>query len=446
MSVTRSAAVAPTVWLVAAVAAFVASLGVIGADALWLLPFGERIAHGHLPSSVPYAAASTGGWHNVPAGAELVFWSAYHSFGGLTGIVHLQAAGAAVGIGALGYGVARQTAPEPALVVSLLVIAGALPAFGVTNVSLFSLALFPVLLALVELESRAASRRIWLAVPLLALWGNLHGAALVGWALLACYLVLDRARRRPLEAIGVLTTGLVALCLNPALWHTPGYYWSVFHNEAARQSAGLWKPLTTHGLDRWLIAVFAIFAVLILVRRRIRLWEVVAIAGLAAATVDVSRNGVWLLYVAAYPAARALTLPTFKPRLVAVAAAAVTAGGAFGLATIHPSPGSPALARQAASTHKTVLAEPVLGQQVALAGGRVWVDNPIDAFRKVDQRLYVDWFSGKPAGAPAVDHAAFVLVKAGSAAGALAAKDSRLVLLTERDGAALYRVRRAGRG
>src|SRR5262249_52258285 len=124
------AAVASSVWLVAAVAAFVASLGVIGADALWLLPLGDQIAHGHLPGLVPYAVAPTGGWHNVPAGAELVFWSAYHSFDGLTGLVHLQAAGAAIGIGALAYGIARQTAPEPALLASLLVVAGALPAVG----------------------------------------------------------------------------------------------------------------------------------------------------------------------------------------------------------------------------------------------------------------------------------------------------------------------------
>ena len=53
------------------------------------------------------------------------------------------------------------------------------------HASLFSLALFPVLLALLESESRAPRRRIWFSVPLLALWGNLHGEELAGLGLFA---------------------------------------------------------------------------------------------------------------------------------------------------------------------------------------------------------------------------------------------------------------------
>jgi hypothetical protein len=88
-----------------------------------------------------------------------------------------------------------------------------------------------------------------------------------------------------------------------------------------------------------------------------------------------------------------------------------------------------------------VLAEPVLGQQVAVHGGRIWVDNPIDAFRAADQKLYVDWFSGKASGRPAVERAALVLVRPGSSAGRLAAADRRLVRVLRDDRAVLYRVR-----
>ena len=38
-----------------------------------------------------------------------------------------------------------------------------------------------------------------------------------------------------------------------------------------------------------------------------------------------------------------------------------------------------------------ILGEDLLAEQVADAGGRVWVANPIDAFRKQDQRVYVEW-------------------------------------------------------
>ena len=47
---------------------------------------------------------------------------------------------------------------------------------------LFSLPLFAVCVLLLRAETREPSRRIWLLVPLLALWGNLHGAVLTGAA------------------------------------------------------------------------------------------------------------------------------------------------------------------------------------------------------------------------------------------------------------------------
>jgi hypothetical protein len=433
---------APAVWLSAALAALIAALGVIGADALWLVPLGDRIAHGHLPGSIPYATAPPSGWHDVPALGHLIFWAAYHTLGGERGLVVLQTLAAAVGIGALARGVGQHSSAGAAGFVSILVIIGSLPAIAVTNVSLFSLALFPILLGLLEAQSVVRSGHIWLAVPLLAVWGNLHGAVLVGWGLLACYLVLARWRHRPIETSAILATAALAIFANAAHREAPHYYWSVFHNEAARQGVGLWSHLSASAFDVLLVVVFAAFAA-IAVRRRgsCRLWEIVAIAGLAASTVDVARNGVWLLMVAAYPAARALSFRGPRPRLLAVVAGAVTVAVFVGLFRSPPDPGSRRLARVAARSGAAVLAEPVLGQQVVLAGGRVWVDNPLDAFRAADQRLYVDWFSGRRAGADAVRHADLVLVRRRSAAGRVAARDRRLVLLSSRGGAALYRVR-----
>ena len=69
------------------------------------------------------------------------------------------------------------------------------------------------------------------------------------------------------------------------------------------------------------------------------------------------------------------------------------------------------LTRTIALAHGTpVLAEDLLGEQVADAGGRVWVANPIDAFRESDQRLYVEWLRGLPAGDAALAHAPRVVL------------------------------------
>ena len=53
------------------------------------------------------------------------------------------------------------------------------PALLVVRSQLFSLALFPLLVLLLRGEARAPSRRIWLLVPLVALWSNLHGGVLL---------------------------------------------------------------------------------------------------------------------------------------------------------------------------------------------------------------------------------------------------------------------------
>src|SRR5579862_1284300 len=106
-------------WAVAALAAAVGALGVFGSDALWLVPLGREIAHGHLPGSIPFATAPTRGWHDVPAGGQLVFWALYRALGGLRGIVVAQSIAVAVGFGALAAGLRR----EAALPVSIVVLA-----------------------------------------------------------------------------------------------------------------------------------------------------------------------------------------------------------------------------------------------------------------------------------------------------------------------------------
>src|SRR3954447_23263813 len=81
-------------WLAAAAGpALCAAVAVVGADARWLAALGAAITHaGHIPASVPYAAAPSHDWVNVPALGELVFhvlWVA----GGECGLMLAQAIG-----------------------------------------------------------------------------------------------------------------------------------------------------------------------------------------------------------------------------------------------------------------------------------------------------------------------------------------------------------------
>jgi len=413
-------------------AAAIASLSLIGADCRWLVALGATVASGHLPSSLPFASAPTSGWHDAPAFAELVLHGLWRAFGD-RGLVLAQILAALCGFGALAAGLRRESrTPGGAAAVGLMVVLGSLPSVVIVRNGLFSLALFPLLLLLLERESVRPSRRIWLTVPLLALWANLHGAVLVGYALLAVYVVV--ARRR--EAAGLLVAGALALCATPVLWHTPDYYLGVARNEAARRGIGLWAGPSFRVFDILLAIAVLVLVATALRGRAWRVWEAVAAAGLLGATIHSVRLGLFLLFVLAYPAARAAEVRrlSWLPQLVYLVLGVLTV---VGLARGPLDTGSRRLAAEAAR-HGPVLSEGVLAEQVELAGGVVWVSNPLDAFRAADQRLYLDWLEGD--GPAAVEHARSVLVQRGSDAGRAAARDGRLRRVDADDRAVLYRV------
>jgi hypothetical protein len=203
----------------------------------------------------------------------------------------------------------------------------------------------------------------------------------------------------------------------------------------------LWKPLGLGGFG--LLVIGGAVALGVIGWRRVALWEAVALVGLVAATVHVARNGTWLLFLAAYPAARGLRLGEVPRRALVGVIVVCTAAAATLLVKGPSDPGSAQIAAAAARTGRPVLAEAILGQQVALAGGRVWVSNPIDAFGRSDQRLYLDWLYGRKGGDGALANASYVLVDPLSAAGRRAAHDPRLRFASGTPHGALYVVRRS---
>ena len=432
----RRGPLADVALVVPLLAAAAASYAVVGADGRWLAAVGARVAQGHLPDSLSFATAPTEGWPNAPALAELLFHLLYAGLGE-RGLIAAQVAAALVGYGALALGLRREARSTASVfLVALLVLAGSLAAVLVVRNALFSLALFPVLILIVENDAREPSRRIWLVVPLLALWTNLHGSAVVGLAVLAAYVVLARRRAAP-----VLVAGALALCATPLLLNTPRYYLAVAQNEAARRGVGLWASLGTGAFDLvYVVSALALIAAALISSRRMwRNWELACIAPLAVASVHAARLGPWLLFIAAYPAVRAVDFrrPTAVSALVPVGLVVLAVIGLVH----HPyDGGSRRLASEAAGLGLPVLADGLLAEQVVIAGGTVWVADPIEAFRHRDQRLYLDWLAGNREGRAAVEHAGLVLVDRSSPAGHAAAHDARLTVVSADRRAVLYRV------
>jgi hypothetical protein len=401
----------------------------IGPDARWLGALGRVVAAHGIPNGVPFAAAPSSHWPNVPVLAELIFRGLTGALGD-RGLLLAQLAAVGFVLVVTRREMRRLGATDAgAAVVLALLVPGALLALAGIRAQLFSLALWPLVVALLRREADAPSRRIWLLPPLLALWSNLHGVALLGAAAACAYLVLGRARRRPGESVGVAALSLLALCATPASAQTPRYYHGVLTSVAAERGYGLWAPLSLHGFDLMAVAVGAILLVAFL-RSRPRVWEVAVAALLVWSSIHTARNGVWLLLFLAPPAAAALRRLRADPHPAVVHGLALLclAVGALGVVRGPLTAGADGhiVGRALAAAHgRPILAEPASAEAIVAAGGRVWISNPLDAFSRAAQRRYVDWLEGRPAGDRLLARVRTVVVTVGSPAARRLAGDHR---------------------
>jgi hypothetical protein len=436
-------------WLALAVGTTLAvPLVRVGADARWLAAMGREIVlTGSIPARIPYAAAPSSHWANVPVLAELAFHALESAFGD-RGLLFAQLVAVVLALGLLALDMRAARIPDAARAsVVPCVLLAALPAFTVTRSQLFSLALFPLLLLLLRAEARAPSRRIWLLVPLIALWSNLHGAVLVGLFVAGIYLVVERFRYHPIRSAGVLGASICAVFMTPALLRSGSYYVGVLRGEAAKTADGMWAPLSPHSFFDVTFVVVAVPLAVLAIRSRPALWELVSIAALGVAAVHASRNTVWFALFVATPAAQQLGHARFsrfvpRRRIAALCYCAPVLLAVAGLAQppVATSAGGPLLRKTIAlAAGKPVLADDLDAERLALDGQRVWIANPLDAFSRSDQRRYLQWLRGDPAGDRMRDRVgAPVLVLRGSPAERRLARDPAYRTVAHDRAAVLY--------
>jgi hypothetical protein len=183
-------------------------------------------------------------------------------------------------------------------------------------------------------------------------------------------------------------------------------------------------------------AALVLITLALTVRRPI--WEYVALAGLAFATADAARHGVWLVVFAAAPAALGLTSqvrlplqpdpgPVARPRPVVIAAVAAAATSAIVLwsrAATFEEDGPLIAAVKANAGQQVVLAPEPLAEALAASGVRVWMSNPIDAFSTRDQAAYLDFLAGDGSAADRAFTASDVVVVRADSGSAFLAREA----------------------
>lgn len=428
---------------------FVSKFAQVGADAEWIVALGDHIVrHRSVPEGIPFAAAPSAGWPNTTVLAQTIFFAVAHPQG-VSGLVVLQIGIVAAVLLVLAQGARAQGAWDAKVAWALILFtAGALPALVIVRAQVLSLLPFALLLLLLRSEEASATRRIWLLPPLLAVWSNLHGAVLVGATIAGTYLVLSRLRIRFWETLSVGSLCLLALLATPAHWRTLDYYTGVLGNEAASRGSELWaRPDPSDPLDLLLI-LSATLLLAFALRRPRPIWEYFGLVSLAIGTAVAARYGVWLLMLAVAPAASGMAArqrPAATPRMSRALPVMLVVGGlpALLVGVMRGNdvlPASPTVVE--AVTHsasgRVVLAPEPLVESLAVAGAKVWMCDPIDAFSGAHQRRYLDFLEGRPGGRDALVHSDLVVVSEGSPSASLVSTSPDFVVERRLEGWVLY--------
>jgi hypothetical protein len=169
---------------------------------------------------------------------------------------------------ALALALARRRGATPTSIAPFAI----LPAVAFTQflrAQLFSQVLIVPLIALLSAESRKRTRRVYLAFPLLVLWANLHGAALVGAALVAILGAAELAttRRPSARAVALLLAPWLCLLVTPYGLATVGYYRSLLGSSVLRQTSAEWMAPTFPSVSGLPLFLLAAIAIALVVRR-----------------------------------------------------------------------------------------------------------------------------------------------------------------------------------
>lgn len=120
------------------------------------------------------------------------------------------------------------------------------PVASVMRPQSFAFPLFAAVLWLVLADARQPSRRVFLTLPLLVLWTNLHGSVVLGAALVSLdgLVAMVRQRRPSGRGIALLLAPWACVFASPYGPHLPAYYEKILVGGDFKHFVTEWAPTT----------------------------------------------------------------------------------------------------------------------------------------------------------------------------------------------------------
>ena len=223
----------------------------------------------------------------------------------------------------------------------------------IIRTQVFAYVLFVVVFWLLASDARRPSLRVLYVLPVLVLWANVHGSAVLGAGLVLAWAVAGAiaARRNARWKHDLVRHGAVvvaaALCLlaSPYALELPSYYRDVLGAGEFRELVTEWRATTF--TREWPFFVLALPSLWLAARewRRLSLFEHLALVYTLVGALQAIRNIVWFAFVAimvipraldgAWPIKDAPLRPRFNVALSLTAGALAVV--AVAVAAAHPS-------------------------------------------------------------------------------------------------------------
>lgn len=280
----------------------------IAADSWYTLLAGRLIIHSGLPHHDQLTVMAGGRqWADQQWLAQVGFYELWHLGGwplALVAVVALY-----VGALAIGAAAARRLGASDrgaAIVVALCFVVGA--GNTVLRAQIIGYALFALVLALLLLDERAPSRRVFLVLPLLAVWANIHGSVLLGAGLVTLrgmtllaasirsrYLPTATARR----AAALIVAPWLCVLASPYALELPGYYRHFLNNPTLNSLVTEWAPTDIRNQPIFFVLLFSGLWLTFRGGGRLTVFERLVFLATAIGGLLAIRNIVWCALAAA---------------------------------------------------------------------------------------------------------------------------------------------------
>jgi hypothetical protein len=276
---------------------------VIGADSWMTFNDGREVVERGIPHHVSMTIIGHGAtWVDQQWLAQIVFWSVYR----LGGIQLSLLCTCALLLAPLMF--AMTFAQRRGASVAMMMPFVLLPLANFTSLlraQVFSPILFVVVVAVLAAESRRRSWRAFALLPVLVLWANLHGAVILGAALVSLLGLTELPGALMRKALPSLRRASALIVLPPlCLIATPyglgtlAYYHATISNHTLHEFEAEWQPPTFMSLSGFPLFVLAATTLILVVKRRhdLTAFEIGTLAVTLVGALLTARSIPWFLY------------------------------------------------------------------------------------------------------------------------------------------------------